>query len=279
MVYIPNDVDKSIITKCRRRKYSEKTIKTYLYCIHRFLNWCKKDLRYISKKDVRLFLENLSDKGKAGNTLNVYHMAIKFLFEDVMEKKMWINIKYSKIPKRLPVVLSKEEIKKLFNAIDNEKHLLMAQLMYGSGLRVSELSNLKIRDLDLNKNYGFVRSGKGNKDRIFIVANKLKDKLKNLISEEKLEKNNFLFVSNRNKRYNSGTIRSILLKAGKKAHIDKRISPHVLRHSFATQLIRNGYSVLEVQSLLGHKSPETTFIYLHTASPDMIKVRSPFDEL
>lgn len=156
----------------------------------------------ISKKDVRLFLEHLSDKERAGNTMNVYHMAVKFLFEDVLRKRMWINIKYSKVPEKLPVVLSKEEVKKLFNAIENPKHKLMIQLMYSAGLRVSELINLRVRDLEIERGFGFVRGGKGKKDRLFIIANKLKDKIKNLIEKEMLESESYLFTSNRRNKYN-----------------------------------------------------------------------------
>ena len=170
MVYIPIDIEKAVEKECKRRRYSEKTVKTYLFCIRKFLKFTGKTIDKISKRDVRLFLEHLSEKGRAGNTMNVYHMAIRFLFVDVLDKKMWINIKYSKVPKKLPIVLSKDELKRLFEAIENQKHKLMIQLLYSAGLRISELTNLKIEDLDINKNYGWVRSGKGNKDRLFIIA-------------------------------------------------------------------------------------------------------------
>ncbi len=109
---------------------------------------------------------NLKEKNKAGNTLNVHLNSLKFLFEEILGKRMKINIRYSKVPEKLPIVLSKEEIKKLFNAIENPKHKLMIQLMYSSGLRVSELINLRVEDLRLEEGYGYVRQGKGNKDRI-----------------------------------------------------------------------------------------------------------------
>ena len=181
MVYIPVDIEKSIAKECKRRGYSDRTIKSYNYCISRFLKYTNKSLDKISKKDVRLFLENLSEEKMAGNTMNLYHMAIKFLFEDVLDKRMRINIRYSKTPTKIPVVLSKEEIKDLFKAIKNPKHMLMIQLMYSSGLRVSELINLKINDLETDKGYGFVRKGKGNKDRMFIIASSLKDDIKKFI--------------------------------------------------------------------------------------------------
>ncbi|MBI2667914.1 tyrosine-type recombinase/integrase [Candidatus Woesearchaeota archaeon] len=279
MVYIPVDIEKSVAKECKRRNYSEKTIKSYIYCINRFLKYTNKSLDKISKKDVRLFLEHLSEKSMAGNTMNLYHMAIRFLFEDVLDKRIWIDIKYSKTPERIPVVLSKEEIKSLFNAIKNQKHKLMIQLMYSAGLRVSELINLKADDLDINKGYGFVRKGKGNKDRIFIIADSIKEELRRFIGTKKLNEFDYLFTSKKGKKYNVSSPRNVIKKACKIAKIEKNISCHTLRHSFATHLIEYGYSISEVQSLLGHKSPETTFVYVHATSPNMIKVKSPLDNL
>lgn len=277
MTYVPVDWEKAVARECRRRRYSDRTSKAYIYCINRFLKSAGKDLGHISKKDVRLFLDKSSDKGLSGNSMNVYHMAIRFLFANVLDKKIWIDIKYSKVPEKLPGVLSKEEVGRLINCIGNEKHRLMIELMYGSGLRVSELINLKIMDLNLDKGYGFVRAGKGNKDRIFIVPRKLAGKISGLIGNELLSNENYLFNSNRDKRYHVKSPQRIIKKAGREAGIEKRVHPHMLRHSFATHLIENGYAVNDVQALLGHKSPETTMIYLH-ASGNMINVKSPIDD-
>lgn len=279
MPTLPADLDFKIKKECKRRRLSPKTTKTYLYCIHRFLNWSKKDLRYISKKDVREFLECLSEKDKAGSTMNVYHMSLRFLFENVLEKRMWIDIKYSKTPKKLPEVLSKEEVRKLLNAISNWKHRLMIEFMYGSGLRVSELINMKIKDLILDKNYGYVRNGKGGKDRLITLSKIVVEKIKNLIELENLEEKDFLFQSNRGGKYNIRSLQKIVLNASKKAKINRKIHPHTLRHSFATHLIENGYDVTNVQAILGHKSPETTLIYTHIASPNLVNTKSPLDSL
>jgi len=153
----------------------------------------------------------------------------------------------------------------------------MISLLYGAGVRVSELLNLKIKDINIENKYGFVRHGKGNKDRIFIIPNKIILELKELIKERNSELN--LFLTNRNERYSARTIAEIIKNACKNVGIKRRIHPHTMRHSFATHLIENGNSVSEVQSLLGHKSPETTMIYVHLAKPNMIKIKSPLDEL
>ncbi len=279
MVYTPINWKASLDKECKRRRYSYRTIKTYAYCIERFLKFVNKSLDKISKKDVRLFLENLSEKEKSGSTMNVNHMAIRFLFEDVLNKRIWIDIKYSKVPEKVPVVLTKNEIEKLFSSIENQKHRLMIEFLYSSGMRVSELVNLTIKELNLEHGHGWVRRGKGNKDRLFIIAEALKSSTQKLIEEEKLLPENTLFSSSWNKKYSVRSIQQILKTAARKSKIGKRVSPHVLRHSFATHLIENGYSVTEVQSLLGHKSPETTLVYLHTALPTLIKVKSPLDGL
>lgn len=281
MSYYPVDVEKAVLKECKRRRLSPRTAKTYFYCINRFLKWCKKEIGKISKKDVRLFLEYLSDKKLSGNSLNTYHMAIRFLFVDVLDKKMWINIKYSKVPEKLPAVLSKDETRKLLNAISNWKHRLMVEFLYSSGLRVSELLNIKLKDLELEKNFGYVRNGKGGKDRLIILSKVVKEKIKNLIELENLEKDDFLFQSNRNRKYSVRSIQKIIRNSSRKAKLEnyKEIHPHTLRHSFATHLIENEYDVSQVQALLGHKSPETTMIYTHISSPKMINVKSPLDGL
>src|SRR3989338_7135420 len=279
MSYIPLDWKASLQKECKRRNYSERTSKTYTYCIERFLKFTNKNLDKISKKDVREFLENLSEKGKSGSTMNVYHMAIRFLFEEILDKRIWIDINYSKVPEKIPIILTKDEIQKLFSSIENQKHKLMIELLYSSGMRVSELVNLTVKDLDIENSYGWVRRGKGGKDRLFILAESLKPKIIRLISEKNLSPENCFFSNNKKEKYTTRTIQQILKKSSRKSKIGKNVNPHALRHSFATHLIENGYSVSEVQGLLGHKSPETTLIYLHTAAPTLIKVRSPLDEL
>lgn len=278
MTYYPVDWEKRVRVECKRRKYSDRTAKTYIYCINRFLDWSRKELGKIGKKDVRLFLEHLSEKGLSGNSMNTYHMAIRFLFENVFEKRMWIDIKYSKIPEKIPVVLSKEEVRKMLNCIDNWKHRLMIETMYSAGLRVSELINLKVNDLVLDRDYGFVRNGKGGKDRFFVIAHIVNEKLRNLIEMEKLNSEDYLFVSLRKKKYDSRSLQQIVKKASRTAGLSG-VHCHTLRHSFATHLIDNGYSVSDVQAMLGHKSPETSMIYVHTSTGNMINVRSPLDRL
>ncbi len=277
-MYIPVDVDCAVKKECKRRRYSDQTIKTYLYYIHDFLNKTRKELGKTSKPDVRLYLEDMSSRGLSGNSMNTAHMAIKFLFEDVMKRKMWIDIKYSKIPKKIQRFLTKEEVKKLMANISNWKHRLIVQLMYGAGLRVSEVRNMKVSEL-INRfeGYGFVRNGKGGKDRLVIIHPIIAEKIDNLIKIEELGEKDYLFTSNRGSRYSTRTFQKIVKDAAKKAEIHnwKDIHPHTLRHTFATHLIENNYTLSDVQATLGHKSPETSMIYTHNNRGKMISTKSP----
>lgn len=273
------DIIEKVKKEGLRRRYSLRTIQTYLICIRNFLKYCDKEPRKFTKQDIKNYLEKISEENKSGSTINVNLQALKFMMEYVLNKrKYFYNIRYSKVSRRLPTVLDKEEVVKLVNTIDNKKHQLMIKLIYSAGLRVSELINLRLNDLNLMNNFGYVRHGKGNKDRLFIIAGSLKQEIFDYIIENNLKQDSFLFNSYMGKM-SPRSVQEILKQAAKKAKIDKRVHPHALRHSFATHLIENNYSISEVQSLLGHKSPETTMIYVHMVSSKFIAVRSPWDDL
>ena len=272
------DVEHLMKRELLRRGYSPRTMNSYGLCLKQFFNYHKdKNPRKITKKDVTDFIDNLVDKNRSGNTINVYFNAIKFFMENILNKRLFYNIKYSKTPKKLPVVLSKEEVKRLIDSIENTKHKLMIKIMYSAGLRVSELTKLKIEDLEIENNYGWVRMGKGRKDRLFIIAKSLKEELRKYIKDNKLTY--WLFNGNKDLHISSRTIQEIVRKAGNKAKLNKKIHPHTLRHSFATHLIEDGYDINSIQSLLGHNSPKTTMIYLHVSTNKMINVKSPLDSI
>ena len=172
--------------------------------------------------------------------------------ENILNKRLTYKIRYSKVPRKLPTVLTKEEVKCLFESIENDKHRLMVQLLYSAGLRVSELINLKVEDFEFGKNYGWVRNGKGGKDRYFVLAEKLNNTIQGLIRDNKLNYNSYLFKGNKKQHISKETIGKIIKDAAKKAKIKKNVHAHTLRHSFATHLIEDGYSINEIQSLLGH---------------------------
>ena len=275
-MYIPDLIKRERL----RRGLSPRTIKTYCFCVNRFLRRYKnKDIKEITKKDITDYIDELLEKDSAGNTINVYLNSIKFLMENILNKRLTYKIRYSKVPRKLPTVLTKEEVKCLFESIENDKHRLMVQLLYSAGLRVSELINLKVEDFEFGKNYGWVRNGKGGKDRYFVLAEKLNNTIQGLIRDNKLNYNSYLFKGNKKQHISKETIGKIIKDAAKKAKIKKNVHAHTLRHSFATHLIEDGYSINEIQSLLGHNSSETTMIYVHMANPKMINVKSPLDNL
>ena len=261
----------------RRRGLSYKTIKTYCNCMKTFLKYYKNDPIKISKNDIKEYLDKLLEKNVSNSTLNVNLMALKFFTKNILNKNFWIYIKFSKVPKKYPTVLTKQEVQNLINSISNEKHKLMIELMYSAGLRVSELVMLKVQDLDLKNNYGYVRSGKGNKDRIFIIAQKLIPKIEKHLMNNSLNSDNYLFKGQKYIYYSQRSVQEIVKRAAVKANIKKNVHCHTLRHSFATHLVEDNYDVATIQSLLGHNSAETTMMYIHMASPKLINVKSPLD--
>jgi site-specific recombinase XerD len=260
-----------------RRGLRPRTIQTYQKCVEVFFRSCKKGPFEVKKSDIQDFLDHLLERGAPGNTLNVYLNSLKFFYEEVLHRRLTIKLRYSKTPRKMPDFLTKDEVIRIINTIENAKHSLLIRLMYSAGLRVSELLNLKIKDLCLDGNYGWVRNGKGGKDRPFIIAHSLKEELTNYIKDKGSEE--WLFVGWNNSPYDTSSVREILNKAAKKASISKKVHSHLLRHSFATHLIQNGYSPLEVQPLLGHNNVNTTMVYVHLAATNLLNVRSPLDGL
>ena len=262
-----------------RRKFSRKTVETYSYFITKFLKKVNKEPKKISKKDVQEYLGELAQEDKSGSTLNINLSAIKFLLEEVLRKNIHLNIKYSRRPKSIPTFLTKDETKELFDVIENRNHKLMVELMYSAGMRVSELLNLRVKDFETAMDYGWIRKGKGNKDRPFIIAEKLKQEMEEYIRENNLLADDLLFSRNNVLPLHARSVQEIVKKAAKRAGIRKNVHPHTLRHSFATHLVEDGYTLTDVQRLLGHKSIQTTMVYSHTADPKLLDVKSPFDGL
>jgi len=267
------DIIEKMKTEMFRRKYSIRTIKSYCDVVNTFLKKTNiEDVRKIKKSDIKDYLNSLHEK--SGNTINVHLNALKFMMEEILHKNCYVHIHFSKTPRKQSIWLSKEEIKKLFDAIENEKHKLMIKLLYSSGMRVSELVNLKVNDLDFNSSIGMIVKGKGNKDRLFIIAKKIQKELIDFIKLNNLDDNGYLFRGN-NGHISQRTVQEILKNAAKKAEIKKNIHPHVLRHSFGEHMKENGYDALVIQALLGHADLRTTQTYIHSAP--VVNAKSPLD--
>ncbi len=236
--------------------FSKQTIKAYSFHYSKFLR------SGLSREDYVFFL---IEQGFATNSIRLASAAIKFFTGN--DSKVFIP----KRKKKLPVVLSKTEINKMINALDNIKHRLVISLLYSAGLRVSELINLKNFDISFVDNTIHLKNAKGGKDRFTILSKKVKSLLKNYQTGNK-----YVFES-RNGKYSSRSISEIITRASFKAKINKNVTPHTLRHSFASHLLENGTDIRYIQKLLGHSRLETTSIYAYVAKKDFLKIKSPFD--
>ena len=185
--------------EAQRRGLSPRTIQTYTYCLNQFLRIKRnQELRAITKEELKEYLDKYLD---CPNTLNVHLNALKFFFEEVLHKKLTLNIRFSKTPKRMPEFLTKEETLHFLNSIPNPKQRLMVELMYGTGMRVSELVHLKAKDFDFESNFGWVRQGKGKRDRLFVLPLKLKEQIQGLITSQKLSPEDWLFPGQNGNHY------------------------------------------------------------------------------
>ncbi len=244
------------------RGHSKKTIKAYSFHVKKFIE---------SKLDPKSYLLNLVEKGKSRSTVRCAGFAIKFYLKVTGENR-GIDIPNVSREKKIPVVLSKNEVKKMIMSSNNLTHRLIIQMLYSCGMRLSELINLKLRDVDFDRNIIHIKLAKGNKDRIVKLSPKIKKELKRINLE-------YIFMSNRNKKYSPAAIQKIISNSAKKAGISKKVTPHSLRHSFATHLLESGTDVRIIQELLGHARLETTMIYTKVSNRDIAKMKTPLDTL
>ena len=184
-----------------------------------------------------------------------------------------INLKFAKRSKKLPIVLSREEINKIIEVLPNKKHKLLISLAYGAGLRVSEVINLKVKDINPEELTIHLKDAKGKKDRITIFPEKIKFDIINIMDGK--DKNNFIFESERGGKLTERTAQKVFENALKKSGIQKDATFHSLRHSFATHLLENGVDVRYVQELLGHQNIRTTQLYTRVTNPSIKKIKSP----
>lgn len=255
--------------------FSQKTIKSYLHYIIDILNKARKGPRAVNADDVRNYLENLADNGKSASTLNCAYSALQFYFERILRRRFFANIPRAKKDKKLPEVLNKEEVKQILSVINNVKHKLLIGLMYSSGLRVSEVVNAKVGDLNFSGKILTVRQGKGNKDRITILSEKIAGVLEKYVKNK--EPNSFVFESERGGKLTERTAQKVFSNALLASGIKRDVSCHSLRHSFATHLLEAGTDIRYIQELLGHAKLATTQIYTHVAGNNLKNIKSPLD--
>jgi len=265
----------------RSKRYSENTIGTYSDALKIFLRYYSdKDITDITNDDLITFNNDYIIKNKfSGSHQNQVVNAVKLFFRTVENTKL--NPELVHRPKRektLPNVLSKEEVKLILEAHGNIKHKAMLILIYSCGLRRSELLNLKLNDIDSKRGLVIIRKGKGRKDRITPLSEKVLNMLREYFKA--YQPKDWLFEGqNRKGQYDERSLANVLKQALEKSKIDKPVSLHWLRHSYATHLLENGTDLRYIQEILGHSSSKTTEIYTHVSNKSIQKIVSPFDTL
>ncbi len=310
----------------RRQHYARRTEQAYLHWIKRYIYFYRSndgDFRHpteIGAAEVEAFLTYLAVERKvSASTQNQAFSALLFLYNRVLDQPLQQRIMptMAKRPERLPTVLSKQEAAAVLDAMSGMyKH--MAQLLYGSGLRLIECVRLRVKDVDFHQRHIVVRSGKGDKDRVTLLPDSVCEPLQTHLREVKLRHEQDLvegygtvhmpnalarkypnanrawmwqFIFPASRRYQdpeSGEVRrhhihesalqKAVAKAARHTDINKHVTPHVFRHSFATHLLEAGYDIRTVQELLGHKDVKTTMIYTHVLQKGLLSVRSPLDQ-
>ncbi|UUV20781.1 tyrosine-type recombinase/integrase [Paenimyroides aestuarii] len=268
------------IDQLKLKSYSQNTINTYVNEFSHLLILLKNhSVDELSPNRLKAyFLYCVNDLHMKERKMNGKINAIKFYFEQVLHRpKMFFDIPRPKMPQTLPKMLSKADIKKIFEKVDNPKHLLMLQLCYGMGLRVSEIVNIKINDIDSKRMQVHIQGAKGKKDRYVTLP----ESVLPLMREYYLiyKPNIWLFNGQYKGQYSIGSVQKVFKRSMKKAGIHKEIGIHGLRHSYATHLLESGADLRFIQELLGHHSIKTTQIYTHVSDVSKSKIKSPLDDL
>ncbi len=260
------------------KRYSKSTISVYSGFIYDFLVFVKKtELNELTNKHVDLFIEDIIVAKKY--SISTHRQLISALkqFTLFFTKTAITDIesKRPKKSKKLPSVLSQEEVIDLIRHTKNLKHRAILALLYSAGMRIGELTNLKLRNIHIDRKQIFIENGKGRKDRYVVLADSFMPMLKNYFTTYK--PSTYFVEGSLGKPYSESSIRKFLQRSCKAAGITKHVTPHTLRHSYATHLLENGIGLRHIQELLGHSKPETTMIYTHVTKKDLLDITSPLD--
>lgn len=270
----------SYVNKLIELRYSKNTLDVYTDMFEEFINHYEDtaidDITEPMIMDFLLYLVNTRHVSTSYQNQSIN--AIKFYYERVLGGKRKIySINRPREEQYLPEVLSNEEIRAILNATENLKHKAILMTTYSAGLRISEVINLKIKDIDSKRMQIRVDMGKGKKDRYTLLSNRALEVLRKYVSQYKPKE--WLFESKDGEQYSPRTIQELLKKSVEKTNIKKRVTMHTLRHSFATHLLEAGTDLRYIQSLLGHANTKTTEIYTHITTKGFDKIKSPLDNL
>ncbi|MBW2981101.1 tyrosine-type recombinase/integrase [Candidatus Woesearchaeota archaeon] len=280
-------------TELKLRGFSKKTIDSYIFHNEKFLAFTRsrpgsgfqtslldgkneREPEDVTKDDIKAYLGFLiSERSQSPASVNLALSALRFFYEGILKRAIFDGIKAPKLEKKLPVVLTKEEIAKMIEVTKNQKHKLLIELIYSSGLRVSEAISLKVEDLELKEGMGIIRGGKGKKDRNIILSKVLIEHLEDYLSNRK---HDCPFIFNvRDRPITVRQAQKVVKNAANKAEIKKNVFCHALRSSFATHLLESGTDIRLIQELLGHSSISTTERYTKVSTNQLKKIKSPFD--
>jgi site-specific recombinase XerD len=263
------------------QKYGWSTIRSYVGKFAKFMsNFEKHNLDDLSASDANKFLTEISKRNVSESLLNVYLSAIKFYYEKVAYRSDF-NLERLKRPKKgryLPVILSEQEVDRLLRSLKNLKHIALVYLIYSGGMRLGEVLSIRLKDIMWDRNQVLVKGGKGNKDRMTLLSQTLKQVLQNYFDE--YQPKYWLFEGqDRTGPYSASSVQKIIRSAAQNAGIQRKVTPHTLRHCFATHLLDRGTDVRFIQELLGHKNIQTTLIYTHVTTRSLENIVSPLDRL
>lgn len=271
--YVPEEY----LTKLELKRYALNTCKTYIIHFEKFINhYYDKDIVTLSEEEVRSYLQHLINQNKSNSYLNQAINSIKFYYEVVMGMpNRFYSIERPRKQQQLPKVISKEEIIAMLEHTSNIKHRCIIGLLYSAGLRRSELLNLKLADIDSKRMLIFIRNSKNNKDRYSLLSQTILKDLRNYYKQWKPKQ--YLFEGALGSKYSAESVAKIVRRASAKSGILRKITPQMLRHSFATHLLEDGTDIRYIQTLLGHSSTKTTEIYTQVALKNFKSIRNPLD--
>ncbi|MHA2497747.1 MAG: tyrosine-type recombinase/integrase [Candidatus Hodarchaeales archaeon] len=264
------------------RGLSELTQEAYLACIKQYVKYFMKSPDKLNLDDIHAYqLHLVRERKVAENTFNQHVAAIKFLYGMTLKRNWKIElIPYHKRRKRLPVVLSRQEVVQLYKAVRCIKHQAMILTLYSTGMRVSELTHLKISDIDSKRMVIRIDQGKNRKDRYVRLSEKLLKTLRLYWLKQKPKLKTWLFPGyDVNSPITRNSVLRMVAMAGVKAGIKKPVTTHTVRHTYATHQLESGMDIRKIQLMLGHRSLRTTAIYLHVASNYLNEAKTPLDTL
>jgi integrase/recombinase XerD len=271
---------KRMLEDMRVRNYSPRTQEMYVHRVARFAAHFGRSPDLLTPEDIRKYLVHLRDVEQVSwSAFNQAVSALRFFYKVTLGRADVVaEIPYPRTSKKLPTVLSREEVIRLLSAVRHPKHRAVAATLYATGLRLSEALSLKVSDIDAERMVVTVRQGKGRKDRTVMLSPRLLKLIRRYARRE--QPGEWLFPGRqREQRLHETAIQRALAVARREAGISKRATAHTLRHSFATHLLEAGTDLRLIQTLLGHRSVKTTSIYTHVSAQRLHSTPSPFDRL